>query len=251
MWEQPRRNLVNNLLNDSKVKCSEEQINRALLGPVITEIITTRYKNLPLQQENSQAHLKKRTLATYEKALSTMLKTLSLSLELSEEILQPHVEKFILEFLELAAQNIDYLIILSEISIQTKIMGISELYGTNFSASYPILARKLRLNDEQLIKKSAQELTKIIETNCPTDIAPMIIEHLKYINEIAAQKSPDRQFLEEFKAETGMTMEEYKHKTRLSKLTISPLLNLTGHFKLLPQLKETVTEQPSVDFQKR
>lgn len=74
MWENPRIALMNALFKDLKLDCSLEQIDKALLEPVITKIIDTSYSyQQKLQIEQPQLSLKEKTLATYTVALSTML----------------------------------------------------------------------------------------------------------------------------------------------------------------------------------
>ncbi|PWY54774.1 hypothetical protein DGG96_15455 [Legionella qingyii] len=249
MWENPRLDLVNALFKDLELNCSMEQIDKALLEPVITKIIDTSYSyQQKLQIEQPQLSLKEKTLATYKVALSTMLSTLAESLDRPEELLHSYVEKFISESLALSNQNIDYLMQLATISRQIKINGVTELYGDNFSMSYPILAQTLPFNDVQLIEKATKAVTEAIHKDCPTEIYPIMAEHIKYMNEITAQKLADPQFAEKFKSETGMTMEEFKSQIRLSKFTEIPSVSLVGHFKMRSQLKETVEEKPATTF---
>ncbi|EHL30814.1 hypothetical protein [Legionella drancourtii] len=87
MWENPRLDLVDALVKDLKLDCSKEQIDKALLEPVITEIIDTSYSyQKMLQEKQPELSLKEKTLATYNVALSTMLSTLAKSLNRSETL---------------------------------------------------------------------------------------------------------------------------------------------------------------------
>lgn len=47
---------------------------------------------------------------------------------------------------------------------------------------------------------------------CPEEIRPLMLEHIKYMEEIASQKLVDPEFASLFKAETGLTMDEFKNK---------------------------------------
>lgn len=245
MWENPRLDLVDALVKDLKLDCSKEQIDKALLGPVITEIIDTSYSyQKMLQEKQPELSLKEKTLATYNVALSTMLSTLAKSLNRSETLLHSYVEKFISASLALSNQNIDYLMQLATISRQIKINGVRELYGNNFSASYPSLAQALPLEDLQLIEKATNAVREAIQQDCPAEIYPIMAKHITYMEEISKQKIAAQKFSEEFKRETGMTMDEFKSQIQLSK----PSVSLVGLFNDRSKLKETIQKNPGVMF---
>ena len=248
MWETPRLNLANALSKDVKVDCSIEQIKQALLGPVISRIIDTSYSHQQVLQKQPELSLKDKTLATYEVALSTLLPTLAESLSRSEDLLRSYVEKFISEALAVSHQNIDYLMKLATMSREVKTNGVAELYGEDFSKTYPLLAQQLPFNDMQLIEKATKAVTEKIQEDCPREISTIMAEHIKYMNEIAGQKMANPQFAETFKTETEMTMEEFKSQIRLSKFSGIPSVSLLGHFKMRAQLKETAPEAPAISF---
>lgn len=249
MWETPRLNLVYALFTDLKLNCSMEQIEKALLGPVITKIIDTSYSHYQQQLiEQPQFDLKEKTLATYKVALFTMLATLAESLDRSEDLLHAYVEKFITESLDLSHQNIDYLMQLAAISRQAKINSVSELYGDEFSTAYPSLAQAIPFNDAQLIEQATNALKEEIQKDCPEDIYPIMLEHIIYMQEISVQKKTDPAFAEKFKNETGMTMDEFKAQKRPGKYPTMPSITLLGHFKASNQLNETIPEEPKATF---
>src|SRR3990167_9398619 len=126
MWEKPRLDLTHSL-KDS-LNYDIEQINNALLENVITKIHETAYlHHQTLQQEKSPLSLKENTLSGYIVSLATMLPTLAKTLGQSEELLHPHVEKFIAEALSIAEKSMDYLMKLAGISRESRINGCAEL----------------------------------------------------------------------------------------------------------------------------
>lgn len=249
MWENPRLDLVSALFLDSSLHCSMEQINEALLEPVITKLVDTSLAyQQKLQAEQPQLSLKEKMLMTYKEALSTVLYTLAQTLDRSEALLSPYVEKFISEALAVSNQNIDYLVQLATLSRETKNNSIAELYGSEFTTSYPTLARALPFNDAQLFERAAQAVTAQINKDCPAEIYPMMVEHIKYMDEITSQKLVDPQFAEKFQSETGMTMQEFKDQIQKSKSVAMPSVSLVGYFKVNGQLKETHQEGPTNTF---
>lgn len=170
--------------------------------------------------EHPNATIKEAMLATYEEALNTMLPALSEALNMNKTLLEPAVSQFVSGAKEIYQTNIDYLVLLANQSKEIKQIGIVELYGADFATLYPKLAVKLPYNDNQLIKKATIAITSYIEQNCPKEIYPMMQEHIKYMNEITAQKMTDPEFEEQFKTQTGVTMYEFKaniqnHKPRI------------------------------------
>ncbi|HRD70858.1 MAG TPA: hypothetical protein PK657_12005 [Legionella sp.] len=221
IWEQPRLDLLNALTQISDMSLTREQIDIALLGPVITQIINTSFSfQQKYMSEHPNATIKEAMLATYEEALNTMLPALSEALNMNKTLLEPAVSQFVSGAKEIYQTNIDYLVLLANQSKEIKQIGIVELYGADFATLYPKLAVKLPYNDNQLIKKATIAITSYIEQNCPKEIYPMMQEHIKYMNEITAQKMTDPEFEEQFKTQTGVTMDEFKaniqnHKPRI------------------------------------
>ncbi len=247
MWEQERENLAKALSEDVNVNCSMEQINKALFGPVITVIVDTSFKfHQQLTLYSSTLDLRGRMLLTYKEGLLTTLATLARSLNRSEELLQPHTNQFIFECLKVSKTLVDYLSSLAKASQLTKTITVAQLYGADFSTQYPELARKLFFNDKQVIEQATKAVTKEINGGCPVNIRPRMAEHIKYMNEITAQKWVSPEFEQQFKQITGMTMDEYKAQVKLSRYVGQPLTSLLGHFKMRQELKS----QPVINVPK-
>lgn len=225
IWEAPRRALADHLIKDPALGCDPKAVKKALLEDAITVIIDTSYSyQQKLQREQSPLSLKERALATYEVAFATMLPSLAQSLNQAEELLRPYVDEFIVQALAISHQHADYLMELAALSRKTKIDGMAELYGDDFSSNYPVLASSLPLNDAELIEKAAKAVTVEILRNCPAELCLIMDEHKVYMQEIARQKITDSEFAEQFKSETGVTMEQFK----LQKKFGSDLPELSG-----------------------
>lgn len=124
---------------------------------------------------------------------------------------------------------------LANISKQTQTTEIIRLYGLNFSNTYPELTRLLPYTDPELLEEATKNVANEIIKTCPANIYPMMIEHIKYMNEISTQKMADPEFSITFENQTGMTMDQYK--------LVQKQLNYSKLHQFKPLNNEKVQEQ--------
>ncbi len=235
MWEQPRQKLVCLLIEHTKL--TEQQIHDVLLGPVITTIVETAQS---YRQKNPASNM----LETHRKALETVLSSLVNELNILEESITNMVDQFIQEALAISEKNGQYLKQLEILSIETKKTQIAKYYGKDFSSTFPELASKLMSNDPDVLKEAAKIVSKNIKATCPHEIQSLMIEHIKYMNEIVEQKLLNPQFNDEFKAQTGMTMVEFKAQNRVGQITGISATAWARHFKSHPSLPQEESLDP-------
>ena len=211
MWEEFRIQFVTSLQTIQGFDCTKEQIDEALLGPVITELVDIAFKcHEELAKENSALSMKERMIFSYEKSLACVLPTLAFALQKSPELIAPHFESFKNDCLVFAKNNVDYLERQGEISRKIKSQYMIELYGKEFATNYPNLAKLLPFNDVELVNAAAKAVTAEIKKECPEAIHSPMELHISYITEISNQKMVKASFAEDFERETGLSMDEFK-----------------------------------------
>ena len=109
---------------------------------------------------------------------------------------------------------IDDLMKIGTLAVTTKNEAIDTLFGPGFRTQYPLLAKQLLVQDEELSAKAREIIEQQINPGNFGDNEEVIREHLKYINEIGAQTKPLPSFQEEFKQATGRNLQEYKQDIR-------------------------------------
>lgn len=98
LWEQARLELVKDIISDEKIKCDVEYLHKALLEPVITEIIDVAFKcQQRLKQQENLPSQKDSALITNRESFSIMLPSLVNAMNIEKTLLQPHVNKFVAE----------------------------------------------------------------------------------------------------------------------------------------------------------
>jgi hypothetical protein len=218
MWEKFRIEFVTSLLTIPGLDCSREQIDDALLGPVITEVVDVAFKcHEELAKANSPLSMKERIIFSYEKSLACILPTLASILQKPAELIAPHYEYFKNDCLAFSKDNIDYLERLGEISRKIKSQYMTELYGSGFVTRYPNLAKLLPFNDMELVDAAAKTVSEEIKKECPEAIHAQMELHISYITEISNQRMVKASFAEDFKKETGLSMDEFKKQHALDK----------------------------------
>jgi len=229
MWETFRKTLLETLsdsLPQSHPEITKEKINTILLEDVVTKMLEVAQQYYQEQgQEASQ-------LEAYKASLNTVKDTLSnkLAIPSDNEALSAAVDTFVNDCLVFFDKNKVFLEKLKAISVRIKNDAIAELYGNDFEGNYPELYKKIGYNDENIInatvKAATQEIThshlfqqhvdqEAANENLSIDsdqIKTAMIEHIKYMHEIAEQSMQDGKFPQEFKNTTGMTMKAWKEK---------------------------------------
>ncbi|WP_133135147.1 hypothetical protein [Legionella rowbothamii] len=233
MWEKFRIQFVTSLLTIPGLDCTREQIDEALLGPVITDVVDLAFKcHEELAKANSPLSMKERIIFSYEKSLACILPTLAGALSKSSELIAPHYECFKNNCLAFSKDNIDYLERLGEISRKIKSQYMIELYGSEFATSYPNLAKLLPFNDMALVDTASKVVSAEIKKECPEAIHLQMELHISYITEISNQRMVKESFAEDFKRETGLSMDDFKKQHALDKK--EPVVSVTagGFFKV-------------------
>ena len=220
-WEMQRIELVKDLLLDPTIapQTSIEAINNALLDPVNSAMYETargyvseRMKGL--SEPLSSKDIKALTVESYKSALSVVLESLSSSLSIPASLLAPHVLKFCDSAMGIIDGIIDDVMKIGQLAIATKNEAIDQLYGPGFRTQYPLLAKQLLVQDEELSEKASKIIELQINPEQFAENEVVIRESLKYINEISAQTKPSPTFQEEFKQATGSNLQEFKQKIR-------------------------------------
>ncbi|MDR3501639.1 MAG: hypothetical protein P4L79_03560 [Legionella sp.] len=248
MWEKFRIQFVTSLLTIPGLDCTREQIDEALLGSVITEVIDVAFKcHEELAKANSPLSMKERIIYSYEKSLACILPTLAAALQKSPELIAPHYECFKNDCLVFSKNNIDYLERLGEISRKIKSQYMIELYGSEFETRYPNLAKLVPFNDMALVDTAGKVVSLEIKKECPEAIHSQMELHISYITEISNQRMVKASFAEDFKKETGLSMDEFKKQNALDKKGQVVSVALGGIFKVANKYAEG-TEQLNSSF---
>lgn len=116
-----------------------------------------------------------------------MLDVLANFLNKDKVLLQAYVEEFTSNAYNFSLSNIDYLLELATLSRESQEAGISRLYGPIFLKQHPKLVG-LSYNDPELLKEAKEIVVTKIKQECPEDILLRMLEHIKYMEEIASQK---------------------------------------------------------------
>lgn len=232
MWEEFRTQFVTSLLTIPEFNCTREQIDEALLGPVITEVVDVAFKcHEELAKTDSPLSMKDRMIFSYEKSLESILPTLALALQKQPELIAPYHEFFKKESLVFAKDNVDYLNRLGDISRKIKSQYMGELYGKDFTTTYPTLAKLIPFNDLELVNAAAKAVSAEIKKECPESIHSQMELHVFYITEISNQRMVKASFSEDFKRETGLSMEEFKKQHAADKKEQAVSVTVGGMFK--------------------
>lgn len=226
MWEEGRLSLLKNIEQDKSLQLSKEDIDEALLGPVVTEMLMIAGK---CHQDNRAMALKERMLLAHKTSLACVLSALARALKKEEILLQAYVEEFTSNAYNFSLSNIDFLLKLATLSRECQEAGIAKLYGPTFLKQYPELVG-LSYNDPALLKEAKELVVTELKQTCPSEILSYMLEHIKYMEEISSQKLADPGFASLFKAKTGFTMEEFKNMDINQTPGSSPSLN--GHSSL-------------------
>ncbi|MFA5960465.1 MAG: hypothetical protein WC785_08100 [Tatlockia sp.] len=215
LWEKIRKELVWALLIDSNIysRVTKEQIDEALLEPIITEFVAENMRAHAEMHEQELAPEKKSKIA-YDRALETILPSLSKALDIEEELLKASVDSFVVQYKRIIDEELpDFYKNYMPFRTKTITNVVMRAYGKDFSEKYPKLAPKLYHNDPSLIQLVASRLSvkisRDLKANDPVK-AERWAAHMEYMAESASQLMANPDFLVDFEKETGKTIEQFK-----------------------------------------
>jgi hypothetical protein len=224
-WESQRKELIKDLLADPNIytKTSEFAINTALLNPVHSAMYELALNYIREHTNNIQpTAMRQLVCESYQLSLTVVLKSLSNALNIPEELLSCHTEKFCVAARESIEAIIDDILKLGQLAVQIKNKAIDTLYGSSFKTIYPELAQQLFVQDEELSELARKGLEQQIN---PLDFGKnesIIREHLIYIHEISIQMKPSEKFQTEFLEKIRKTQQQYKIDIRLENIRKQP-----------------------------